>query len=102
MPEEVTPKLSRQRIYALRRKAEGKCRICGQPRVEGNKNFCEKHVKQVRAASRKFKGFRPWHPGGVGRPPHWAKEAISDIEKACGVDRAKKAKEFFDRTQETE
>lgn len=40
--------MTRQRIWQLKMKAEGRCTICGQP---AQKTRCELHLKQARANS---------------------------------------------------
>lgn len=98
MSKEVTK--SRQQRWAEKKKAMGLCRLCGSPRAEGNANFCEVHLKSDRAYQRKRKGFQPWHPGGKGRRPKWAKEAIKEIEACCGVEQKKKFKDLLDKSGE--
>lgn len=49
-------KLSRQRRYQIRRRAEGNCTICGKPQVKsrtGNLSaYCQKHLEQHRKIGR--------------------------------------------------
>jgi hypothetical protein len=43
---EDKPEISRQRKWQLRKKAEGKCELCGEPSAGGV--HCEKHKKMNR------------------------------------------------------
>lgn len=95
MPEDVK---SRQQRWAEKKRADGLCRLCGEPRV--NATFCEEHAKKAREYSRKRAGYRPWHPGGKGRRPNWGKEAIAEIEACCGIEQKKKFRDLLDRTEE--
>lgn len=63
--------VSKQRRWQLARQAEGRCPQCGEPGVAGGRCLLclAKQARRIRAR----KGLRPWVPGGVGRPPHWAR-----------------------------
>lgn len=39
-------KISRQRLYQLRRQAEGKCTICGKLRDGDSVVFCKEHAQE--------------------------------------------------------
>jgi hypothetical protein len=41
--------MCRQQVWMLRRMRDGLCRVCGQPRVDGNASHCEKHRRGVNA-----------------------------------------------------
>ena len=64
-------KVSRQAVLYARRRAAGLCERCGGP-AEAGSPFCSDHRKKQTTAARKRKGFKPWRPGGVGRPPRQA------------------------------
>lgn len=49
-------KLSRQRIWQLRRRKEGRCVICGEPAI--TVNYCLKHVIWQREYQRKRLGSK--------------------------------------------
>jgi len=59
--------VSRQYVWQLRKSAEGKCRICGEPKVSAN--YCLEHQLAQKKINRKAKGFKPWRKGKPGRPP---------------------------------
>lgn len=49
----LTPRtVTRQRLYQLRKKAEGKCVVCGNPRSKVNATYCEHHRELVRARNK--------------------------------------------------
>jgi len=45
-------KVSRQYEWALRKKREGRCTICGEPRAKGNKTWCERHAAAATATNK--------------------------------------------------
>lgn len=50
----LTPKpISRQRLYQLRKKAEGRCVICGNARSPISTNYCEHHRELVNTRQNK-------------------------------------------------
>lgn len=64
--------VSRQAVLYARRRASGLCVRCGA-KAETHRPFCSKHNKANTAYHRKRRGFKPWKPGGVGRPPTGSK-----------------------------
>ncbi len=48
-----------------------RCGRCGKLRRRGtrSKHFCNTCLKAIREAAREKGGFKPWVPGGKGRPP---------------------------------
>lgn len=60
--------LSRQQRWQLKKKAEGKCVICGQPRSPLYDYHCEKHAVAVRKQQRKRMGCKKKVKGKRGRP----------------------------------
>jgi hypothetical protein len=48
--------VSRQRKYQLRRQKEGRCTICGKPKVSAN--FCLEHLIAVRERLRRVTGAK--------------------------------------------
>jgi antitoxin ParD1/3/4 len=59
---------SRQLLWKKKHLKLGLCSLCSQPRYLGT-TFCKVHLKKYRVSKRKSQGFRPWKPGGKGRPP---------------------------------
>lgn len=45
--------ISRQRVWQIKRMAEGKCMICSTPRDESSKVFCPRCLKMDRDRERK-------------------------------------------------
>jgi hypothetical protein len=93
-------KQSRQYLYRLRKKAEGKCVQCGESRDGLSKTHCRECAEKKRTLERKYSHFKPWKPGSKGRRPLWATEALADIESACGVEKKQKLKELMRRVGE--
>ncbi len=60
--------LSRQRVWQLKKAAEGLCTNCGRIPVPG-KRRCVLCLKQAHMSKRKANGYKPWKEGGPGRPP---------------------------------
>jgi hypothetical protein len=64
-------RLYMQRRRKARREA-GLCYYCDSP-ARADSAFCEVHRqqtnRQAREHRRRTKGFKPWRPGGKGRPP---------------------------------
>jgi uncharacterized membrane protein len=50
-----------------RRRSAGLCARCGK--VASTKYLCDGCNDQATAYQRRLRGFRPWRPGGLGRPP---------------------------------
>ncbi len=48
--------------------AAGNCAICGEPR-QHYARLCDSCEAAFVAYKRAKKGYKPWRPGGVGRPP---------------------------------
>lgn len=48
--------VTRQRLYQLRKKAEGKCVICGNDRSPTSATYCEHHREIVRLRQNKARG----------------------------------------------
>jgi hypothetical protein len=59
---------SRQLLWRKEHKKLGLCVQCSQPRYLGT-TFCKVHLKKDRISKRNSLGFKPWKPGGKGRPP---------------------------------
>lgn len=69
--------LSRQRLWQLKRVAEGKCPQCGS--LKETKSFlCPKCAKTNAIKRRERDGFKPWKEGSAGRRPIWAGEKKND------------------------
>ena len=60
--------VSRQLLWRRTHKKLGLCAECSRPRYRGT-TFCKLHLKRQRVSKRKSHGFKPWKPGGKGRPP---------------------------------
>lgn len=64
-------KLSRQRLWQIRRKEQGICASCQERIFRGR--FCERHywaeIVRRRKRGREETGSKPWRKGGRGRPP---------------------------------
>lgn len=65
----VTP----QAVLYARRRQTGKCLRCPKAAQPGTQ-YCARHRKAINKAMRTRKGFKPWQPGGRGRPPVDAEE----------------------------
>lgn len=63
--------LSRQRLWQLKRIAEGKCPQCGVAK-EAKTFLCPKCAKANAIRNREKSGFKPWKEGSKGRRPIWA------------------------------
>jgi hypothetical protein len=59
---------SRQLLWKKRHLKLGLCALCSQPRYLGT-TLCKVHLKKERISKRSSQGFKPWQPGGKGRPP---------------------------------
>jgi hypothetical protein len=59
---------SRQLLWRRKHMKSGLCAQCSQPRCLGT-TLCKAHLKKYRIAKRKSQGYKPWKPGGKGRPP---------------------------------
>jgi hypothetical protein len=59
---------SRQLLWKKKHLKLGLCALCPRPRYLGT-TFCQLHLKKYRVSKRKSQGFKPWKPGGKGRPP---------------------------------
>lgn len=63
--------ISRQRLWQIMQAKEGKCMKCQDPSVKHG--LCSKHYMQNLLLHRKNQrnsgGYKPWRPGGRGRPP---------------------------------
>jgi hypothetical protein len=67
-------KLSRQRLAQIRAGAEGLCaQFCGRPKRPG-RVLCRACALKDTVRHRERHGFKPWQPGGMGRPPLPAEE----------------------------
>ncbi len=66
----MTPKerSTRESDRQQRRKAEGLCIRCGEPRTV-SKEYCDRCLIKRRQYWRKKRGSVKWKPGGIGRPP---------------------------------
>ncbi len=58
--------MTRQRKWQLKKKAEGKCTICGK-HSESGKELCVEHIIKRRNYVRKKFGHKPKQEGKVGR-----------------------------------
>ena len=60
--------ISNRRKYQMRRKRDGLCVTCGQPR---NLYWakCDACQEKIRVTNRINCGHEPWQPGRPGRPP---------------------------------
>ena len=65
--------LSRQRLYQLVLKAQGKCELCAKELHPEHKT-CEPCASKRRESLRKRKGYKPKVMGGPGRPIKRAEE----------------------------
>jgi hypothetical protein len=59
---------SRQRLWQLLRSAEGLCEICSAP-ITHYSTMCDGCAEKRRAQTRLRLKYKPWKPGGKGRPP---------------------------------
>ena len=65
-----TDGLPRQKRYQIVRFRSGECINCGVPRGDSTfKRLCQKCGEGRRAPRNARTGFKPWVPGGPGRPP---------------------------------
>ena len=64
----VNEKISKQRRWQLKKKADGRCTQCGRDR-NLYKSYCDDCQKKQTKLNRKRKGCKPWKPGNRGRPP---------------------------------
>jgi hypothetical protein len=57
--------------WQRRKVAEGRCKRCGEPRGEPSHytTMCDACMLKQRRRQSERKGFKPWRPGGIGRPP---------------------------------
>lgn len=60
-------RLSRQRRYQLRNVSNGLCTLC--PQILYSAYYCYDHTLRLREYRRAVENYKPWHPGGRGRPP---------------------------------
>lgn len=75
-PHPVTGEpVSRQRIYQLRRQAEGRCQRCGKALTLYAIECAKCHAWSVRY-KRKARGCKPWRRNGPGRVPITKEEAL--------------------------
>jgi len=61
--------VSRQRKLQLRWKRDGRCVSCGNPKEHSGYVHCTACLDKVLGRQRAKFGFKPWTPGGRGRPP---------------------------------
>jgi len=64
----IEKKLSRQRIWQIKHKQLGLCRLCSHP-IFPTSSLCKKHLISKRVAKRKKAGHSPWKKGSAGTPP---------------------------------
>jgi hypothetical protein len=69
----ATKALSRQAQYQKRKITAGLCGKCGREPLFSS-TLCLGCIRVNRHLQRKARGFKPWKPGGVGRPPMGRKE----------------------------
>ena len=60
--------VSRQSVFQRKKTATGKCGYCGNEPLFSKDRCKECHLKN-RIRIRKRQNFKPWKPGGRGRPP---------------------------------
>jgi hypothetical protein len=60
--------VSREGVGQARRRAAGLCRYCKAKPLSGL-TVCAAHRTRITNSHRKINGFKPWTPGGRGRPP---------------------------------
>ena len=61
--------VSRQRLYQMRRAAEGRCQQCGNQGVtSGRCSYCAECWEKIREGNRKRKGYTDEVTPGIGRP----------------------------------
>ena len=70
---------SRQLLWRRKHMKSGLCAQCSQPRCLGT-TLCKVHLKKYRLSKRKSQGFKPWKPGGKGRPPAHAVNLFEEIQ----------------------
>ncbi len=56
-------------VYQERHRAAGLCLKCPEPVATATSAFCWGHLQKNRESLRKWRGCKPWKPGGRGRPP---------------------------------
>lgn len=59
---------SRQRIWQLLNSAEGLCEMCSAP-ITHYSTMCDGCAEKKRLQIQSRRGYKPWRPGGKGRPP---------------------------------
>jgi predicted amidophosphoribosyltransferase len=59
---------SRQRLWQLMNSAEGLCEVCSAP-ITHYSTMCDACAAKKRLQVQARRGFKPWRPGGKGRPP---------------------------------
>jgi hypothetical protein len=59
---------SRQRIWQLLNNAEGLCDMCSAP-ITHYATMCDRCAEKKRLQVQSRRGYKPWRPGGKGRPP---------------------------------
>jgi hypothetical protein len=60
--------VSRQRRWQIAQHAKGRCERCGQV-LNLYKRHCDICAAKHCAATRKYRGSKPWQQGRPGRPP---------------------------------
>jgi len=65
---ELPGKMTRQRLWQLRKRAQGRCQSCGKPRNH-YALYCDKCALGRREYMRKKRGSKPYDKDHVGRPP---------------------------------
>lgn len=65
-------KVSRQRLWQIKMRKEGRCVNCGAENNGPYAERCQPCQDKLREKTRK-PGHKPWQPGSRGRKPFWAK-----------------------------
>lgn len=63
-------KISNQLAWQKRKQKQRLCAACGRnPLAKGSKRRCESCLLKNRKLQRAMFNWKPWQPGGMGRPP---------------------------------
>lgn len=72
---------TRQHTWQLKKIQENHCTICGKDKGDSEYRFyCMGCGVKQRIRARKKKKYKPWRPGGPGRPPFQIKEEEDDLQ----------------------
>ena len=61
--------LSRQRQWQIKQHTKGLCQKCSKPVHRTGSDVCLEHLMYHRVREQDVRGWEPWRPGGLGRPP---------------------------------